>query len=59
MPPGWDLWYAFTGTRARYFDYAVNENGTILSFGHRAEDYSTDVLKERAVRFIAEESGQA
>ena len=56
VPPGWDLWYAFTGTRARYFDYAVNENGTILSFGHRAEDYSTDVLKERAVRFIAEET---
>ncbi|MFZ2017359.1 MAG: sulfatase [Methyloceanibacter sp.] len=55
VPPGWDLWYAFTGTRARYFDYAVNENGTVLSFGHRAEDYSTDVLKERAVRFIAEE----
>jgi len=56
VPPGWDLWYAFTGTRARYFDYDVNDNGTILSFGHRAEDYSTDVLKERAVRFIAEEA---
>ena len=45
VPPGWDLWYAFTGTRARYFDYDVNDNGTILSFGHRAEDYSTDVLE--------------
>jgi arylsulfatase A-like enzyme len=30
VPPGWDLWYAFTGTRARYYDYAVNENGAIL-----------------------------
>jgi arylsulfatase A-like enzyme len=56
VPPGWDLWYAFTGTRARYFDYQVNDNGTILSFGHRGEDYSTDVLKERAVRFIAEQT---
>ena len=52
VPPGWDLWYAFTGSRARYFDYDINENGTILSFGHRPGDYSTDVLKERAVRFI-------
>ncbi len=56
VPAGWDLWYAFTGSRARYYDYAINENGTILSFGHRRVDYSTDVLKERAVRFIAAEA---
>ncbi|HEX7533427.1 MAG TPA: sulfatase [Methyloceanibacter sp.] len=58
VPAGWDLWYAFTGSRARYYDYEVNENGTILSFGHRPVDYSTDVLKERAVRFIADEAGK-
>lgn len=57
VPPGWDLWYAFTGSRARYLDYDINENGTILSFGHRAGDYSTDVLKERAVRFILDQTG--
>jgi N-acetylglucosamine-6-sulfatase len=56
VPPGWDLWYAFTEWRARYFDYAVNENGTILHFDHRQSDYSTDVLKERATRFIAEQA---
>jgi N-acetylglucosamine-6-sulfatase len=55
VPPGWDLWYAFTEWRARYFDYAVNENGTILHFDHRQSDYSTDVLKERATRFIADQ----
>jgi arylsulfatase A-like enzyme len=59
VPPGWDLWYALTGTRARYFDYQVNENGTILEFGNRPEDYSTDVLKRRAVRFILDQSGKA
>jgi N-acetylglucosamine-6-sulfatase len=58
VPPGWDLWYAFTGTRARYFDYQVNENGTILAFGNRPIDYSTDVLKHRAVRFILDRSGK-
>src|SRR6476619_5392994 len=55
VPPGWDLWYAFTGTRVRYYDYWINENGTILSFDHRPSDYSTDVLAERAVRFINDE----
>lgn len=58
VPPGWDLWYAFTGSRARYFDYQVNENGTILEFGNRSTDYSTDVLKQRAVRFIIDQSGK-
>lgn len=59
VPPGWDLWYAFTQWRARYFDYAVNENGTILQFGHRPDDYSTDVLKERAKRFIADQASKS
>jgi N-acetylglucosamine-6-sulfatase len=59
VPPGWDLWYAFTGSRARYFDYQVNENGTILKFGSRPTDYSTDVLERRAVRFIFDQSGNS
>jgi N-acetylglucosamine-6-sulfatase len=58
VPPGWDLWYAFTGTRARYYDYLVNENGAILEFGHRPSDYSTDVLKDRAVHFILDQSAK-
>jgi N-acetylglucosamine-6-sulfatase len=56
VPPGWDLWYAFTGTRVRYYDYWINENGKILSFDHRQSDYSTDVLAERVVRFINDEA---
>jgi N-acetylglucosamine-6-sulfatase len=55
VPPGWDLWYAFTGTRVRYYDYLINENGTILNFGDRPNDYSTDVLADRAVRFIKDQ----
>jgi len=57
VPPGWDLWYAFTGTRARYYDYDINENDKIKTFGSSAGDYSTDVLKARAVRFIKDQSG--
>jgi N-acetylglucosamine-6-sulfatase len=56
VPPGWDLWYAFTGSRARYYDYAINENESIKTFGSSAGDYSTDVLKTRAVRFIKDEA---
>lgn len=59
VPAGWDLWYAFTGSRVRYFDYAINENGAILSFGSRPSDYSTDVLKDRAVRFILDQAAAA
>jgi len=55
VPPGWDLWYALT--RERYYDYSVNENGTLIHFGHEARDYSTDVLKDRAARFIKDQAG--
>jgi N-acetylglucosamine-6-sulfatase len=56
VPPGWDIWYAFTETRVRYYDYMINDNGSILDFDHHPSDYSTDVLRERAVRFIKDEA---
>jgi arylsulfatase A-like enzyme len=56
VPPGWNLWYAFSGTRPKYYDYSINDNGKMLSFGSAPGDYSTDVLKERAVRFIQDQS---
>src|SRR4029077_7141726 len=54
---GYKTAYAFTGTRARYYDYDINENDKIKTFGSSAGDYSTDVLKARAVRFIKDQSG--
>jgi arylsulfatase A-like enzyme len=56
VPPGWNLWYAFSGTRPRYYDYSINDNGTMLSFGRAPGDYSTDVLSARAVRFIQDQA---
>jgi N-acetylglucosamine-6-sulfatase len=56
VPPGWSLWYAFTGTRARYYDYTINDNGEMIDFGDAPADYSTDVLKARAARFIRDQS---
>ena len=30
VPPGWNLWYAFSGTRPKYYDYSINDNGKML-----------------------------
>lgn len=59
VPPGWNLWYAFSGTRPKYYDYSINDNGNMLSFGSAPSDYSTDVLRERAVRFIEDQSASS
>jgi N-acetylglucosamine-6-sulfatase len=57
VPQGWDLWYAFT--TVGYYDYAISENGKLIHFGHEPADYSTDVLKNRALRFIKDQAGSA
>ena len=50
MPPGWDRWFATFNFR--YFDYDVNDNGTIKHFGTGERDYLTDVLRTRTQQFI-------
>lgn len=51
IPPGWDRWFAFR-TQA-YYDYQLNENGTWVSYGSTAADYSTDVLAGKAQAFLS------
>jgi N-acetylglucosamine-6-sulfatase len=36
-----------------YYDYDVNDNGTIRHFGRRDKDYLTDVLRRQTTAFIA------
>ena len=50
VPPGWDEWFATSGFR--YFDYDVNDDGTVRHFGTRDSDYQTDVLKRKTRTFI-------
>jgi N-acetylglucosamine-6-sulfatase len=50
VPPKWDDWFAFKP--AAYYDYNVNDNGTIKHFGTINSDYSTDVLKREVQNFI-------
>lgn len=49
VPPGWDEWYSpVGGTPYANVSYRMNENGTIVSYGQREDDYLTDVLARKA-----------
>jgi arylsulfatase A-like enzyme len=51
--PGWNEWAAFTEAYGiEYFNYRLNENGTLVPYGSKDSDYSTDVLARKAVNFI-------
>lgn len=53
IPRGWDEWYSPWGNRAvKMFDYDLNENGRVRSYGHQARDYQTDVFADKATSFI-------
>jgi arylsulfatase A-like enzyme len=49
--PGWDEWDV-TGWGYDEFNYVLNENGRTRPFGRKPKDYLTDVLAEKATRFI-------
>ena len=51
VPPGWDEWYAKLG-RYEYYDYDLNENGEVVSYGSETGDYLTDVLSGKATDFV-------
>lgn len=53
VPPGWTVWHA-TFDNENYFNYRVNENGTVRQYGDRSEDYETDVHAASIVRFLEE-----
>jgi N-acetylglucosamine-6-sulfatase len=55
VPPGWDEWFAFA--ESQYFNYHVNDNGTLRWYGDRSSDYSTDVLATAASSYIRDTSG--
>ena len=55
VPPGWDDWFAATaGTEHEMYDYRLNENGEIVSYGDDRADYLTDVLTKKAVGVLDE-----
>jgi N-acetylglucosamine-6-sulfatase len=52
VPPGWVDWFAMPSES--YYDYDVNDSGTIVHYGSEESDYSTDVLSEQTQQFIDE-----
>ena len=55
VPPGWNRWFAFAGTNGSYYDYKIFDDRRgpgLVSFGSQSGDYSTDVIRRKAVAFI-------
>jgi arylsulfatase A-like enzyme len=54
VPTGWDKWFTMWGGGV-YFNYKMNDNGTIVSFKSNPEEYMTDVITDKAVEYILAE----
>jgi len=52
VPPGWNEWRVQYGGTGRYFNYSLNENGTVVRYRDAPSDYSVDVLTGKVVDFI-------
>jgi N-acetylglucosamine-6-sulfatase len=51
VPPGWNEWYGKLNEQKLY-DYRINENGEVVSYGGETEDFFTDVLSDKATDFV-------
>ena len=51
IPPGWDEWYGKLDD-GKYYNYSINENGEVVSYGREPEDYLTDVISGHATDFV-------
>jgi N-acetylglucosamine-6-sulfatase len=56
VPPGWDRFVSFYENNGAYYDYDLTVDGAIRHRGSGTDDYSTDVLRRHAVRFLQRES---
>ena len=53
VPPGWDEWYSPINDSGYVgYNYTLNENGSLISYGRKPDDYSTDVNTHKARQFI-------
>lgn len=60
VPPGWDEWYAaITDSAYGSYDYDMNENGVVVSYGHAPQDHISDVITGKAIDFITRSVAQS
>jgi N-acetylglucosamine-6-sulfatase len=54
IPPGWDDFQAIVDNAGTfgYYNYQLNENGTLRTYGSGAQNYTTSVLVQKAQSFI-------
>lgn len=53
IPPGWSEWdSAVNGNPYSEYNYTLNENGKLVAYGNKPEDYGTDVYAKKANAFI-------
>lgn len=55
VPPGWTDWGAFianTDDGDFFYNYTMNENGTLVEYGGAPKDYSTYVIRDKSLTFI-------
>jgi N-acetylglucosamine-6-sulfatase len=50
-PPGWDRWFACV-YKCDYYDYKINDDGTLRKYGFTSADYQADVIADHAKTFI-------
>jgi arylsulfatase A-like enzyme len=55
--PGWNDFETTGGGDYGYFNYSLRENGAVVKYGDAPEDYITDVLAAKAVKFISAQTG--
>lgn len=55
VPPGWDEWAAPISRGDSYsgYSYTMNDNGELVHYGTRPEDFLIDVLNNKARTFIS------
>jgi N-acetylglucosamine-6-sulfatase len=52
IPPGWDQWISSYDGFSSFYNYRLNENGTVVQYGGNEADYLTDVMNQKAAAFI-------
>jgi N-acetylglucosamine-6-sulfatase len=51
-PPGWSEWHVAAPDDQKVYDYTLNNNGELTSYGHSPSDFKQYVLTRKAVNFV-------
>lgn len=55
VPAGWSEWFGFVDNLSYTgYNYQMNENGKLVSYGNAESDYATDVVAAKARDFISQ-----